>query len=84
MPSCGTCRYGYGFGSGLDCPDGCNDCDKWEESDESKLKRFGEMEARLAICEDLLIAIGNFAHDRSTGPALLDDLWEVRRMAYEL
>ena len=28
--------------------------------------------------------IGDFAHDRSTGPGVPDDLWEVRRMAYEL
>lgn len=31
---------------------------------------------------DLLHDIGNFAHDRSTGPAVPDALWEVRRMAY--
>jgi len=31
---------------------------------------------------DLLHEIGNFAHDRSTGPAVPDALWEVRRMAY--
>lgn len=28
--------------------------------------------------------IGDFAHDRSTGPAVPDDLWEIRRMAYGL
>jgi hypothetical protein len=28
--------------------------------------------------------IGDFAHDRSKGPAIEDDLWEVRRMAYGL
>lgn len=31
---------------------------------------------------DLLLDIGNFAHDHSTGPAVPDALWEVRRMAY--
>lgn len=30
-----------------------------------------------------LEAIGDFAHDRSTGPAVPDALWEVRSMAYE-
>lgn len=33
--------------------------------------------------ERLLKDIGDFAHERSTGPALQDDLWEVRRMAYQ-
>lgn len=28
--------------------------------------------------------IGDFAHDRSTGPTVPDDLWEIRRMAYDL
>ena len=27
--------------------------------------------------------IGDLAHDRSKGPAIHDDLWEIRRMAYE-
>lgn len=31
---------------------------------------------------EVLQDIGNFAHERSTGPAVPDDLWEVRRMAY--
>jgi len=31
----------------------------------------------------LLEAIGDYAHDHSTGPAVPDALWEVRRMAYE-
>lgn len=31
----------------------------------------------------LLTTIGDYAHDRSTGPAVFDDLWEVRRLAYE-
>lgn len=30
-----------------------------------------------------LEAIGDYAHDNSTGPAVWDPLWEVRRMAYE-
>ena len=33
----------------------------------------------LAIIKD----IGDFAHDRSTGPSVEDALWEVRRLAYD-
>ncbi len=33
--------------------------------------------------EAALKDIGDFAHDRSTGPAVEDALWEIRRMAYE-
>jgi len=32
---------------------------------------------------DLLIEIGNKAHDASTGPAVSDALWEIRSMAYQ-
>lgn len=31
---------------------------------------------------DALTEIGDFAHDRSTGPAVPDALWDVRIMAY--
>jgi hypothetical protein len=31
----------------------------------------------------VLRAIGDFAHDHSSGPTVPDDMWEVRRMAYE-
>lgn len=31
---------------------------------------------------DKLIEIGNFAHDKSTGPAVPDALWEIRHMVY--
>lgn len=31
---------------------------------------------------DLLIQIGNIAHNASTGPAVPDVLWEIRGMAY--
>lgn len=30
-----------------------------------------------------LEAIGDYAHDKSTGPAVPDALWEVRSMAYD-
>jgi hypothetical protein len=31
---------------------------------------------------DVLREIGDFAHDKSTGPAVLDALWEIRSIAY--
>jgi len=44
-------------------------------------------EAALQACIDALQQrlneIGDYAHDRSAGPAAWDALWEVRRMAYE-
>lgn len=42
------------------------------------------LKAQLMDATGTLKDIGDFAHDRSTGPAVEDDLWEVRRMAYEL
>jgi hypothetical protein len=84
MTSCNTCKYGFNsVDRSIPCPDGCTTANKWEETDESKLKRFTELEERLAVCEDLLIEIGDYAHNNSTGPAVPDALWEVRRMAYE-
>lgn len=47
-------------------------------------KELEEAEQRIDECECLLKDIGDFAHDRSSGPAIIDDLWEVRRLAYEL
>ena len=32
---------------------------------------------------DVLHRIGDMAHDASTGPAVPDVLWEIRRMAYD-
>ena len=31
---------------------------------------------------EMLARIGDFAHDKSTGPAVPDALWEIRGMAY--
>jgi hypothetical protein len=31
----------------------------------------------------VLMNIGNLAHDASTGPAVPDVFWEIRRMAYD-
>ena len=49
-------------------------------SDELLREEFAQRQDALATLRD----IGDFAHDRSTGPAVEDALWEVRRMAYEL
>jgi len=38
--------------------------------------------ARVASLEAALRQIGDYAHDKSTGPAVPDALWEVRGMAY--
>ncbi len=49
-------------------------------SDELLREEFAQRQDALATLRD----IGDFAHDRSTGPAVEDALLEVRRMAYEL
>lgn len=50
-------------------------------------RKVGAMldEAQAAVIElqEVLAAIGDFAHDKSTGPAVPDALWDVRRMAYD-
>ena len=51
-----------------------------DASDELLREEFERRQVAYATLKD----IGDFAHDRSTGPAVEDDLWEVRRMAYEL
>ena len=40
------------------------------------------MREQVDTLENLLLSIGHFAHDNSTGPAVPDALWEVRDMAY--
>jgi len=40
-------------------------------------------ESRISGLEDKLRLIGDFAHDRSQGPAIHDDLWWVREQAYD-
>lgn len=54
------------------------------------IERIAALEAELAKVRqerDAAVAalkdIGDFAHDRSTGPAVPDTLWEIRRMAYD-
>jgi len=41
-----------------------------------------EARAEAAAMREAIKDIGDFAHDRSTGPAVPDALWEIRRMAY--
>jgi len=36
----------------------------------------------LGQAEDVLMKIGDIAHDASTGPAVEDTYWTIRRMAY--
>lgn len=43
-----------------------------------------DWKARAEAAEARLKDIGDWSHDRSTGPAIPDDLWEIRRMAYDL
>lgn len=38
--------------------------------------------ARAGAAEEMLRQIGDYAHDKSTGPAVPDALWEIREMAY--
>ncbi len=54
-----------------------------EGFEEVQLVRRRDAEREIDFLLAVLKDIGDFAHDRSTGPAVEDDLWEVRRMAYE-
>lgn len=47
------------------------------------LERDREQTDRIEDLEEALRQIGDFAHDKSTGPAVPDALWEVRQMAYD-
>ena len=40
-------------------------------------------QAEIDRLHDLLIDIGNRAHHASTGPALPDEFWEIRSIAYD-
>ncbi|MFA6125491.1 hypothetical protein [Sphingomonas sp.] len=50
-----------------------------DKSDELLRDEFAQKQDALAT----LRAIAEYSHERSTGPAVEDALWEVRRMAYE-
>lgn len=56
------------------------ECDKSVLID--MLKERIELKRKCEELESRLKEIGDFAHDKSTGPAVPDPLWEVRRMAY--
>lgn len=45
--------------------------------------RLKEMEEEIKRLNDLLIEIGDYAHEHSTGPTVPDAMWTVRRMAYQ-
>jgi hypothetical protein len=72
----------------LEVNDGCGGIDVAVEDAAAahRLKEFFQWaldtDKERAEFSDLLHDIGNFAHDNSTGPAVPDALWEVRRMAY--
>jgi len=40
------------------------------------------LQASLAEANGMLVNIGDYAQAHSTGPAVPDALWEIRRMAY--
>ena len=44
---------------------------------------IAKLKARVAELENKLRLIGDFAHDRSHGPVIYDDLWWVREQAYD-
>jgi hypothetical protein len=68
----------------------------WENPNDASVERIGklfeelfpeyaqieELQNELDKSDAALLDIGDFAHARSTGPGLPDDLWEVRKMAY--
>lgn len=54
-----------------------------EAAERSLSEQVKAMDAALAAAEGSLRDIGDWAHGRSAGPAIPDDMWEVRRMAYE-
>jgi hypothetical protein len=45
--------------------------------------KLEEMEKEIDRLGELLLEIGNIAHDASTGPAVPDVLWEIRSKAYQ-
>jgi hypothetical protein len=45
--------------------------------------KLEEMDKEIDRLGDLLLEIGNIAHDASTGPAVPDVLWEIRSKAYQ-
>ncbi len=57
-----------------------------EKSRDEVLEGFANLATalneRIDELENILCEIGEYSHDRSTGPAVPDELWHVRDMAY--
>ena len=60
----------------------CCDCNPEDTINWRHAENAIEASAEIERLRNLLEVIGNYAHDRSTGPAVPDDLWEIRGMAY--
>ena len=54
----------------------------WRVAAENAEAALEEAQTQLDSAWETLAEIGDFAHDKSTGPAVPDDLWEIRSMAY--
>lgn len=90
-PFCGSGKVEIrGFDNDTSCDCACTSCrarsgrfaDTWSAVDAWN-RRAPRLAAQpLTSAEEALREIGDFAHDRSTGPAVPDALWEVREMAY--
>ncbi|AMO78079.1 hypothetical protein [Pseudomonas citronellolis] len=46
------------------------------------IERLERLQEAFDEANEMLARIGDFAHDKSTGPGVPDALWEVRSMAY--
>jgi predicted RNase H-like nuclease (RuvC/YqgF family) len=55
----------------------------WEDECRLFKSQRDELEIQLSIAREKLHLIGDFAHQRSAGPAIGDDLWWIRCQAYE-
>lgn len=78
VPPCGDSlnHYEWVLQLGVSCPKCARKkLDKQKEIDENR------MAEKITILETGLEAIIDLAHDRSTGPAVPDTLWEIRNLA---
>ena len=46
------------------------------------IARLERLQEAFDEANEMLARIGDFAHDKSAGPAVPDSLWEIRSMAY--
>jgi hypothetical protein len=58
-------------------------CNYIETLERSRIQPAASEAGAVPDYEDVLRQIGDYAHDRSTGPAVPDALWEIRSMAYD-